>query len=281
MFNSSVKKIFNAAMKKEMVICNVAGEYVYVSDGRVVYKLTPEEYRKYILPVTLLEAGDYSTGKSGRAGNVPNIAKIFEDAVNAVQSLDAMEPAPFSHQANKKSLKPLYNPKGFPVFCDISYLSVMDGDIIYKALSAKSPVICFSGDDALALILPVYVQDPRLARAVAAYFKGSDPVPDAALQSRIAELEERLLTAKSLYQEAREALDLQKATPANPAIENPIEGILSRLGSMEGLLVTVKGAQTASPVIWLSGNVEQHKETIQSIGARYSTKKAAWYIKAA
>ncbi|MCM1296360.1 MAG: hypothetical protein NC311_12545, partial [Muribaculaceae bacterium] len=48
-----------------------------------------------------------------------------------------------------------------------------------------------------------------------------------------------------------------------------------------GLSCTVKGAQTAAPVLWIDGDPGTRKPDLEALGAKWSGKRSAWYIKAA
>ena len=67
---------------------------------------------------------------------------------------------------------------------------------------------------------------------------------------------------------------VEKAAPA-PALDV----LLSRFENVPGLIVTVKGAQTAAPVVWLSGDTQQHADTIRANGGHWSSKKNAYFFK--
>jgi hypothetical protein len=58
-----------------------------------------------------------------------------------------------------------------------------------------------------------------------------------------------------------------------------LDTIKARLGSLPGLTLTVKGAQTSSPVVWLTGDTAAHANAIQAAGGIWSNKKQAYYIK--
>lgn len=57
--------------------------------------------------------------------------------------------------------------------------------------------------------------------------------------------------------------------------------LAARLAALDGIQTAVHGAQTAAPVLWITGNTAAHKTALQAAGAKYSTKKAAYYIRVA
>ena len=65
-------------------------------------------------------------------------------------------------------------------------------------------------------------------------------------------------------------------TPADKAA-----ALVEELTALEGITATVKGAQTAAPVVWLTGESDAHKEKIEAMGGKWSNKRGAWYFKIA
>ena len=55
------------------------------------------------------------------------------------------------------------------------------------------------------------------------------------------------------------------------------EQIAARFGDLEGVAITIKGAQTDTPVIWLSGDTKAHEDEIEKRGGKWSVKRSAWY----
>ena len=56
---------------------------------------------------------------------------------------------------------------------------------------------------------------------------------------------------------------------------------METLAALDGITATVKGAQTAAPVVWLTGEADAHKEKIEAMGGKWSNKRGAWYFKIA
>ena len=56
---------------------------------------------------------------------------------------------------------------------------------------------------------------------------------------------------------------------------------METLAALDGITATVKGAQTAAPVVWLTSAADAHKEKIEAMGGKWSTKRGAWYFKIA
>lgn len=68
----------------------------------------------------------------------------------------------------------------------------------------------------------------------------------------------------------------QEQTPADKAA-----ALVDKLSALEGVTATIKGAQTATPVVWLTGEADAHKDEIEKLGGKWSGKRSAWYFKIA
>lgn len=55
--------------------------------------------------------------------------------------------------------------------------------------------------------------------------------------------------------------------------------LVEKLSALEGITATVKGAQTAAPVVWLTVETDAHKDKIEAMGGKWSAKRGAWYFK--
>lgn len=79
-----------------------------------------------------------------------------------------------------------------------------------------------------------------------------------------------------------ELLERYTAEPAaKPEPKTAAELIASRFADLAGVETTIKGAQTAAPVIWLTGDTKPHAEALKAAGAKWSGKRAAYYIRVA
>lgn len=66
-----------------------------------------------------------------------------------------------------------------------------------------------------------------------------------------------------------------EAVPQAPGLQ----AILDKFQNVPGLTLKVNGAQTAAPVVWLSGDTEPHAEAIRATGGHWSNKKQAYFFK--
>ena len=54
--------------------------------------------------------------------------------------------------------------------------------------------------------------------------------------------------------------------------------LVEKLTALPGVTATIKGAQTAAPVVWLTGDTDAHKDEIEKMGGKWSGKRSAWYF---
>ena len=94
------------------------------------------------------------------------------------------------------------------------------------------------------------------------------------LRRQIEALTERLNAQPEPQPAAEESA--QEQTPADKAA-----ALVEKLAALDGVAATVKGAQTAAPVVWLTMENDAHKDEIEAMGGKWSTKRGAWYFKIA
>lgn len=73
-------------------------------------------------------------------------------------------------------------------------------------------------------------------------------------------------------------------TPQAPSSSDKggaLETIVARFTALPGIVATVNGARSATPVVWLSGNVDDQADAIKRLGGRWSAKRSAFYFRAA
>ena len=92
------------------------------------------------------------------------------------------------------------------------------------------------------------------------------------LRRQIEALTERLNAQPDPQPAAEESA--QEQTPADKAA-----ALVEKLAALEGITATVKGAQTAAPVVWLTVENDAHKDEIEAMGGKWSGKRSAWYFK--
>lgn len=325
--------------------CNVdADGMIYICNGYFVVKLSGLEYDALVRPVTQRDAGNWALNDSGEISPDPiNLVDALNDAARL--AAHAVTPAPMLFEASKSSrgkfqLAGYYSETGdFVTAFNPVYTSIVSPSLECKSGGDIKPMVVYSADSPVAMILPVKVSDkPNIFRAVRAWFvddaDGSKAKTDKAAEKlrrhiddleRIArqsdaenaDLRRQLEDLRQQY--AREHIDadglrgqvdeLQAVlTSKNQQIEAltdrlnaqpdpqpaPVEdaqpdqtpadkaaALVEELTALEGITATVKGAQTAAPVVWLTGEADAHKEKIETMGGKWSNKRSAWYFKIA
>lgn len=295
----------------EKIICRVYddGNTIFVCNGYVAYKMTPDDYAAAVQPVTHCDPGDWSIFKDGRREPSDlDIQKIFNDGAKAVQDAEPMKHCPLDLEPVKKgavSQMCFYNEnKDFSAFYNAVYLSSFTGCTL-RAASASSPAIAYWNDEPAALVMPIR-PNPAAARAVKAYFADSDTRPagnvsadldrarleldsaEAVISDLNKKLEEITAARDAAELHAAElAAELEKLHNAAPVVESKPEPktaaelIAVRFADMAGVTTTINGAQTAAPVVWLTGDTEKHADAIKAAGAKWSSKKRAYYVRVA
>ena len=220
----------------------------------------------------------------------------------------------------KSKIAAYYSESGdFVAGFNSDYAAIIAPSLPRKSKNPTSPMVVFRGDEPQAMILPVRLGSPekpsRVPAAVRAFFtdkpeesadeklkrarKDRDEWEQMArrleaervgLERTISDLQKVLadktaeiealtdrLNAQPDTQPQEEAAEAQQEqTPADKAA-----ALVETLAALDGITATVKGAQTAAPVVWLTGEADAHKEKIEAMGGKWSNKRGAWYFKIA
>ena len=294
---------------------------VYVCNGYFLVKLNPVEYDALVRPVTQREAGNFVIyeGETDTAREPLDMVKALTDA--AREAVHDLTPAPFlvdpCAKGTKAKIAPYYSESGdFVAGFNSDYAAIISASLPRKSKNPTSPMVVFSGDEPQAMILPVRIdkEKSRVPAAVRAYFtdkpeesnheklkrarKDRDEWEalarrlEAERDSRERELSElqKVLADKTAEIEAlTERLNAQPGAQPAPVEETQQEqapadkaaALVETLAALDGITATVKGAQTAAPVVWLTGEADAHKEKIEAMGGKWSNKRGAWYFKIA
>ena len=220
----------------------------------------------------------------------------------------------------KSKIAAYYSESGdFVAGFNSDYAAIIAPSLPRKSKNPTSPMVVFRGDEPQAMILPIRLGSPekpsRVPAAVRAFFtdkpeesadeklkrarKDRDEWEQMArrleaervgLERTISDLQKVLadktaeiealtdrLNAQPDPQPQEEAAEAQQEqTPADKAA-----ALVETLAALDGITATVKGAQTAAPVVWLTGEADAHKEKIEAMGGKWSNKRGAWYFKIA
>ena len=218
----------------------------------------------------------------------------------------------------KSKIAAYYSESGdFVAGFNSDYAAIISASLPRKSKNPTSPMVVFSGDEPQAMILPVRIdkEKSRVPAAVRAYFTDKpEESADEKLKRARKDRDEWEALARRLEAERdsreRELADLQKVLadktaeietlterlnaqpdpqPQEEAAEVQQEqtpagkaaALVETLAALDGITATVKGAQTAAPVVWLTSAADAHKEKIEAMGGKWSTKRGAWYFKIA
>lgn len=201
------------------------------------------------------------------------------------------------------------------------YAAIIDPSLPRKGKNAVSPMVIYSGDEPQAMILPVRLDETksRVPAAVRAYFtekpqeatdeklaearkerddlellvhqlEGQRDAVERAHGQEITRLQNIIDAKNEQIETLTERLNAQPdPQPQEDAAEEQWEqapadkaaALAEKLAALDGITATIKGAQTAAPVVWLTGEADAHKDEIEKLGGKWSGKRSAWYFKIA
>lgn len=299
----------------QRIICRVdEGGTVYITNGYFAFKLYPHEYAAAIQPAVCCEAGNWTMNNGEKTEEPPtfDLVKTFHDAVTAADAFEPLARCPLVLDRGKKDLTAalFYNAAhGFAALYDTRYLAALAPGYTLRAPSPNAGAVAYQSGEPFALILPVRGSD-EITRAARAYF--TQPGDNASKSDeRRAELRDKLAAAEAECAALRSELDKARAAQAaaeqaaqranetaaaaiadtvapspktaTPAAEpkTAAELIASRWSNVDGVTVTIKGAQTTSPVVWLTGDTDPHADEIKAQGGKWSSKRGAYYVRVA
>lgn len=268
---------------------------IYLSSGYWIYKMNALEYAAVAQPATHCEAGNWTIDNNGKRDgcDFDSVMKIFEYNIKQTENKPTLERCPLTLDRGDLTAYLYHGPENYAVAFNAKFIAPISGGYQMRGSGALSPAIFYNGDEPFALVMPIRL-DTKDSRAVLAYY--NKPAADHA-DNNAAELEQaRNENAKQAAElEALRAklaeLEAQQARPQEPA-EDPqrpaqadgktaAEIIAARFSGLAGVTTTIKGAQTAAPVIWLAGNTQEHAEAIKAAGGKWSNKKSAFYVRVA
>lgn len=270
----------------------------YICNGFFLFKMNPMEYASIVQPVVCCDAGNWSINQNGRQERRADLLQIWTDSVKSAEGAATMEACPMVFKNGKAEIVGYYSAAGgFAATYNAAFMGAIRAGATFRAKSALSGAVAYDDAEPFALVLPIKPV-PNICRAVKAYFaepsNAAKPVQNSDKESKeIADLRDRLNAAQAEADTLRETISQQAAELASlretaQCVQDPeipqketAESIVSRFCELPGIIATVKGAQTAAPVVWISGNVEQNAEAIKAAGARWSAKRGAYYYRVA
>lgn len=293
------------------ISCELHENDIFVSNGHVLFRLTSYEYDACIRPVTHCDPGNWTIDKSGRVeSDSKALLGLYDKLVKKFPSLTQMQPLPLAYKTHDE--------KG-PVY--LAIYSNDSGDLIYTyntqytdCFVAESKIYCdksdpmgavVCADEIIGIVLPVKRKDATsIFAAVKSYLRPEKQELDYnKAENRIYDLENELKTYKELYENSyrdyltanekinklsaeldairSQPVPVVQAADQKPDPKTAAETIAARWQNIDGISITIKGAATAAPVVWLTGNTKPHANEITGQGGKWSTKKSAYYFRVA
>lgn len=223
------------------------------------------------------------------ADNGFDLVKLFNETVEQTANAPALERCPLTLQAGKAPAASYYNPAaGVASFYNAKFIAALTPSATLRATGAISAAVAYVGGEPMALVLPIK-PEPKAARAVKAYFAECDNGATAEadkLRAELAQAQDELSAVRGDLYRATNKISELEAQQAAPAAEQPepktaAELIAARFADLAGVTATIKGAQTAAPVVWLAGDTKPHEKEIEAAGGKWSGKKNAYYFRVA
>jgi len=268
----------------DRLLCHVDNDgSIYVTNGCIGYKMTPAEYTAIVQPVTLCDAGNWTIRNGDKTDAETNgLVKIFSDA-QATAELAALQRSSLCVNGGKNNIVVAFHDttKNFAVGYDTKYLAAFPDNALYRTTGPLSLTSVFCNGTLIGVLMPVRLND-KAQRAVTAYFAQPDNDSDyrnnnVRLRAKLNAAEAELAALKAELATLKEQVSAQPAPADKP---NP-DKIAAQWSGIDGLTVTVKGAQSAAPIVWLTGDTKKHAKAIEAAGGKWSNKRAAYYINVA
>jgi hypothetical protein len=286
----------------DKLICRTAEDgTIYLCNGYLIFAMSAAEYDTVARPVTQCDAGNWALDKNGKRPETKyDLEKHFTEAVKAVKDAAPLHRSHLLSDVGKNQFAVCYyNPdKDFSALFNRFFVDALSGDTVLKSAGSVSAAVAYSGDTPFAMILPIKPQ-LQTTRAVKAYFSEQDQAEElkAHLSScndelKLAQDEIAALTEQNAQQASEiaalreqivqlEAQQSEAAEDAKPEPQTAAQIIADRWSQVDGLTASVKGAQTAAPVVWLEGNTKKHAKAIEAEGGKWSHKRNAYYFRVA
>lgn len=294
------------------IFCHVAADgKIYVTNGGILFTLYPAEYDAIIRPLVLCDAGDWVLSSVDKSDcDNSKFAELFKNTADFCAKLEPLTKSPLMMPTKDEKHMAVfyYNSEQFACFSVEFINAFVDFDIRYAGTKGGAVVYRQNGEPfAIAMPLRLTVNAPAAERAVRAFIAPADTDTQNAIaaavkkaerdadrkldfvrttftgelaqkDARIAELEKALATAQNA---AAQNAPAQIAPTEKPDYKTAAEEIAAKWATVAGLDVTVKGAQTAAPLVWISGDTKTHAEQIEAAGGKWSVKRSAYYFKVA
>ena len=287
----------------ERILCQVSEDgTIYICNGFLLCTMNAPEYAATVQPLTCCEPGAWTFDKEGKhedEAHKLDLVKLFADTVRTAADAEPLHRSPFTAQAKKATAACYYNAAAdFAAIYDTKFIDAIHPAAQLRTTSAISAAVAYVNDEPFAVVMPIKA-GPDVARAIKAFF--TEAAEDntktgeadrlraelAQAQEEAAALRGDLYRATNEIDELKNTLaELHEAKPEQPTEQKPepktaAEIIAARLDALDGVTTTIKGAQTTTPVIWITGDTDHYADALTAAGAKWSNKKAAYYVRVA
>ena len=251
---------------------------------------------------TCCEPGNWTIDKDGKHeddAHKLDLVRLYADTLKTNADAQPLQRSPLTVQTPKAAAVCYYNAAAdFAAIYDTKFITALHPAAQLRAASAISAAVAYYDDEPFAVVMPIKAE-PETARAVRAFFTeaaGNNAKTGEAdkLRAELAQSQEEAAALRGdLYRAANEITELKSKLaelhetkteqPAAEAVEpkTAAEIIAARWAEVDGLTATIKGATTAAPVVWLSGDTKPHAKAIEADGGKWSGKKNAYYFRVA
>ena len=278
------------------LVCQVTEDgTIYVCNGFLLCTMNPPEYAATVQGFTCCEPGNWTIDKDGKHeddAHKLDLVRLYADTLNLQRS-------PLTVQTPKAAAVCYYNAAAdFAAIYDTKFIAALHPAAQLRAASAISAAVAYCDSEPFAVVMPIKAE-PETVRAVRAFFteaaEDNTKTGEAdKLRAELAQSQEEAATLRGdLYRAANEITELKNKLaeqhetkseqPAAETVEpkTAAEIIAARWAEVDGLTATIKGATTAAPVVWLSGDTKPHAKAIEAAGGKWSGKKNAYYFRVA
>ena len=295
------------------LVCQVTEDgTIYVCNGFLLCTMNPPEYAATVQGFTCCEPGNWTLDKDGKHeddAHKLDLVRLYADTLKANADAQPLQRSPLTVQTPKAAAVCYYNAAAdFAAIYDTKFIAALHPAAQLRAASAISAAVAYCDNEPFAVVMPIKAE-PETVRAVRAFFTEADgnnaktgeadgnnaKTGEAdKLRAELAQSQEEAAALRGdLYRAANEITELKNKLaeqhetkseqPAAETVEpkTAAEIIAARWAEVDGLTATIKGAATAAPVVWLSGDTKPHAKAIEADGGKWSGKKNAYYFRVA
>lgn len=318
-FTAELTRQLRLARKNSSLIINNHNGVIYAACGYFAAIVTADEYDRFVRPVTNRDPGTYrlrGDDLNDAPASVLDVSQVVKSALEQNKGCDPLTPCPLSLDDPHGRLCLYRNDStGNTHAFRASYTAIFPGCTLIAASPLTPAIVLYNGNP-VGLVMPVRLDTDKptissTVRAICAFYNDAPATTPAADTAALrAELDKANARAKSAEQQAaldrkasadkiaelekaleslRGALATTATTAPAPApapttppalIHNP-QVVADELAALPGITATIKGAKSSVPIVWLSGNVKAHRAAIEKAGGKWSTKRAAYYVRCA